>query len=182
MRRLRIAAVLMALMLCVLVVGAPLASAAIGDVEVPVRGQVVDHPNASFSGKLVNPTVGYSATKDTLKVSGTLQGTLTKGDGTTKDVNQAFSTKAKAKTGSGDFSGVSAQAVSCSILQLDIGAIHLDLLGLVVDLAPIHLDVTAVPGAGNLLGNLLCAVAGLLDPNSALATFLNQLLAILFTL
>ena len=57
---------------------------------------------------------------------------------------------------------------------------HLDLLGLVVDLAPIHLDVTAVPGAGNLLGNLLCAVAGLLDPNTFLADFLNQLLGILF--
>jgi hypothetical protein len=41
--------------------------------------------------------------------------------------------------------------------------------------------VTAVPGAGNLLGNLLCAVAGLLDPNTFLADFLNQLLGRLFT-
>jgi hypothetical protein len=56
-----------------------------------------------------------------------------------------------------------AQAAVCPILVLDIGAIHLDLLGLVVDLAPISLDITAVPGAGNLLGNLLCAVANLLN-------------------
>jgi hypothetical protein len=29
---------------------------------------------------------------------------------------------------------------TCTILDLDIGAIHLNLLGLVIDLAPIHLD------------------------------------------
>ncbi|WP_205829549.1 hypothetical protein [Microbacterium sp. MEC084] len=52
---------------------------------------------------------------------------------------------------------------ACDILTLDLGPLHLDLLGLVVDLAPVNLDVTAQPGAGNLLGNLLCAVAGLLD-------------------
>ena len=52
-----------------------------------------------------------------------------------------------------------AQAAACPILVLDIGAIHIDLLGLVIDLAPINLDLTAVSGPGNLLGNLLCAVA-----------------------
>ena len=44
----------------------------------------------------------------------------------------------------------------CTILTLDLDPLHLDLLGLVVDLAPVNLDVTAVPGAGNLLGSLLC--------------------------
>ncbi len=52
-------------------------------------------------------------------------------------------------------------AASCEILNLQIGAISLDLLGLQVDLAPIDLVITAVSGPGNLLGNLLCAVAGL---------------------
>lgn len=68
----------------------------------------------------------------------------------------------------------------CSILNLDLGPLNLDLLGLVIDLAPVSLDITAVPGAGNLLGNLLCAVAGLLDgPGGALggiAALLNRLL------
>jgi hypothetical protein len=68
----------------------------------------------------------------------------------------------------------------CTILTLDLGPLHLDLLGLVIDLAPINLDITAVPGAGNLLGNLLCAIAGLLDgPGAALngiAALLNRLL------
>jgi hypothetical protein len=70
----------------------------------------------------------------------------------------------------------------CPILQLDIGRIFLDLLGLEVDIAPISVDVTAVAGPGNLLGNLLCALVGLLDQNplSALVgNLLDQINAIL---
>jgi hypothetical protein len=66
------------------------------------------------------------------------------------------------------------------ILNLDLWPLKLDLLGLVIDLSAISLDVTAVPGAGNLLGNLLCAVAGLLDgpgnPLGGIAALLNRLL------
>jgi hypothetical protein len=58
---------------------------------------------------------------------------------------------------------IPAQAGSCNILTLDLGPLHLDLLGLVVDLNAIHLTITAQQGSGNLLGNLLCAVAGLLN-------------------
>ena len=74
------------------------------------------------------------------------------------------------------------QAASCEILHLDIGPISLDLLGLQIDLSRIVLDITAVPGAGNLLGNLLCAIAGLLDrtgPLNQIVNLLNQILAIL---
>jgi len=56
-----------------------------------------------------------------------------------------------------------AAAGTCSILDLTLGPLHLDLLGLVVDLNQVHLQITAEQGSGNLLGNLLCAVAGLLD-------------------
>lgn len=73
---------------------------------------------------------------------------------------------------------VGVQQLACPILDLDIGAIHLDLLGLVIDLAPVHLDIVAEPGAGNLLGNLLCAIVGLLDLPGALAIIL-QLLEVL---
>ena len=68
---------------------------------------------------------------------------------------------------------------ACPILGLDLGPLHLDVLGLVIDLNEVILDITAVPGAGNLLGNLLCAVAGLLDgggPLGQIAALLNQLL------
>jgi hypothetical protein len=72
--------------------------------------------------------------------------------------------------------GISAPG-SCEILDLDLGPLHLDLLGLVVDLAPIHLDITALTGDARLVGNLLCAIAGLLDgpDGGLLATLLSQL-------
>ena len=72
-----------------------------------------------------------------------------------------------------------AQAASCQILDLTLGPLHLDLLGLVVDLNQVHLTITAVPGPGNLLGNLLCGIAHLLDNNGPLAGLtglLNNLL------
>lgn len=68
---------------------------------------------------------------------------------------------------------------TCEILHLELGPLNLNLLGLVVNLNQIVLDITAVPGPGNLLGNLLCAIAGLLDrggPLQQLVTLLNQLL------
>jgi hypothetical protein len=52
---------------------------------------------------------------------------------------------------------------TCEILELVLGPLHLDVLGLVIDLNQIVLEITAERGSGNLLGNLLCAIAGLLD-------------------
>jgi len=69
-----------------------------------------------------------------------------------------------------------------SILDLTLGPLHLDLLGLVVDLNQVHLTITAERGPGNLLGNLLCAVAGLLDQGgngNAIQNLLDQINAIL---
>lgn len=71
---------------------------------------------------------------------------------------------------------------ACQILTLHIGAIDLNLLGLLVNLAPVDLDISAQPGPGNLLGNLLCAVTHLLDNGgalSALTNLLNQINALL---
>jgi hypothetical protein len=52
---------------------------------------------------------------------------------------------------------------ACDILTLALGPLDLDLLGLRVALDTVNLLIEAIPGAGNLLGNLLCGVAGLLD-------------------
>ena len=68
---------------------------------------------------------------------------------------------------------------SCEILTLTLGPLHLNLLGLVIDLNQVGLTITAVPGAGNLLGNLLCAVAHLLDAGGPLATLLQGLAGLL---
>jgi hypothetical protein len=65
--------------------------------------------------------------------------------------------------GAANTAAAAAATGSCQILNLTLGPLHLDLLGLVVDLNQIHLQITAQQGSGNLLGNLLCAVAGLLD-------------------
>ena len=54
-------------------------------------------------------------------------------------------------------------AGTCPILDLTLGPLHLDLLGLVVDLDTVDLSIIAQSGPGNLLGNLLCAVSHLLD-------------------
>lgn len=63
---------------------------------------------------------------------------------------------------------------NCPILNLEIGAIHLDLLGLVVDTSDICLRVTAEPGGG-LLGDLLCGVANLLNGGTPLGGVLGGL-------
>ena len=70
----------------------------------------------------------------------------------------------------------------CQILNLTLGPLHLNLLGLVVDLNRVHLRITAVRGPGNLLGNLLCAVAHLLDgsaPAASQAALLNDVVGAL---
>jgi hypothetical protein len=41
------------------------------------------------------------------------------------------------------------------------------------------LNITAVPGAGNLLGNLLCSVANLLNSGGPLSTLLNNVVSLL---
>lgn len=70
---------------------------------------------------------------------------------------------------------------TCSILDLTVGAIHLDLLGLTIDTNTIHLSITAQSGPGNLLGNLLCSVAHLLDNGNtnAVANILNAVTRLL---
>lgn len=51
----------------------------------------------------------------------------------------------------------------CQLLNLEVGAITLTLLGLTVETSDICLDVRAKRGQGNLLGNLLCGLTELLD-------------------
>ena len=81
-----------------------------------------------------------------------------------------------------------AQATSCQVLDLVINPINLNLLGLVVHTDTIHLNITAVPGPGNLLGNLLCGILGILNPptggtggltGAQLAQLLNAILGAL---
>jgi len=63
----------------------------------------------------------------------------------------------------------------CQILHLEIQSLHLNLLGLTVDTSPICLDISAVPGQGQLLGNLLCPNDGTASLLTSVTDLLNQL-------
>jgi hypothetical protein len=71
-------------------------------------------------------------------------------------------------------------AASCQNLALNLGPLDLNLVGLPVSLSATSLTITAPGGSGTSLGNLLCAVAGLLNqpPTNLQAVVgrLNQLL------
>lgn len=53
--------------------------------------------------------------------------------------------------------GQAEQPGPCKILDLVLGPLHLNLLGLIVDLNQVHLQITADPNGG-LLGSLLCSL------------------------
>ena len=55
----------------------------------------------------------------------------------------------------------------CPILDLVLGPLHLDLLGLIVDLNQVHLQITAAPNEGP-LGSLLCSLSP--PPTTAVTT------------
>ncbi len=143
---------------------APQAPAAVAAAQpaattLPVTGTLPD--GTAFTGQLSN--LSTSVVNGVVQLSGTITGTGLPAGGT------QFTTPIQDLVA----------AEGCDILTLDLGPLHLDLLGLVIDLAPVNLDITAVPGAGNLLGNLLCAIAGLLDrsgPATGIAALLNRLL------
>jgi len=75
---------------------------------------------------------------------------------------------------------------TCSVLDLAVGPLHLELLGLIVDLddcsnGPVTVTITAVTGQGNLLGNLLCQLVGggQINLGATLQNIINQLLGLL---
>jgi hypothetical protein len=106
----------------------------------------------------------FSVVNGVVSAVGTLTGTVTNAAGQVTSIVRTLTIPLD----------LGATQATCDILHLD-----LNLLGLNIDLSRIILDITAEPGAGNLLGNLLCAVAGLLDNPSGLANILNRILSIL---
>jgi hypothetical protein len=138
---------------------------------VPITGTFTD-----ALGGVGTVTGSYTLQKFTtqggvLAAAGTLTATLTDSLGTTLGtVTQQLTIPVSNISG------------TCQILHLELGPLDLNLLGLMVHLDKVVLDITAQSGPGNLLGNLLCGIAGLLDqgvPTNQLANLLNQLLALL---
>ena len=146
------------------VLAAPVASAQPrqNPLTVPVTG--------AGSGALFNGTFQlqrFAASQGQLVATGVLSGVLTDPTGATTSVLRTITVPA------------AVTQATCDILHLDLGPLNLNLLGLNVDLSRIILDITAEPGAGNLLGNLLCAVTNLLNQPSPLARLLNSILDVL---
>jgi hypothetical protein len=144
-----------------------------GTVTAPVTGTFTDANGGTGTFTGTYTIDRFVESGDAVTSEGTLDGVLT--DSTGSQVGTVAAAPAALPLDPG------ATAAGCQVLDLVLGPLDLDLLGLVVTLNQVHLNITAVPGAGNLLGNLLCAVAGLLDggPLAGLAGLLNQILAIL---
>lgn len=162
-----VAAALAAACVSLLVV-APVASAA------PISGTLgnvtgTTATGGTFTGSLTN--AHFVNQNGVVTLVGNLTGTLTNAAGTVIGTvtNQAIGTPVTGATGT----------AGCTILDLTLGPLHLNVLGLVVDLNQVHLTITGQTGSGQLLGNLLCGLANALNGNGGgLANILNKLLGV----
>lgn len=142
-----------------------------GGLTVPVTGTFTDALGGT--GRFVGTfnVQRFAVDGNQITAVGTLTGTLTNSVGTVLGTI--------VRTISIILNAAATQA-SCEILHLELGPLDLNLLGLVVHLDRIVLDISAQPGPGNLLGNLLCAIANLLNNGGLLqqiVNLLNQILA-----
>ena len=139
---------------------------AIDPTAAPVTGTLADARGAVTGTFDVQNVV---AENGTLQAVGTFTGTVTDAAGNSTQGTQQLAIPVDAAQSTG----------SCQILDLVLGPLDLDLLGLQVHLDTVHLNITAQSGPGELVGNLLCAIAGLLDGGLPLNTLLGQIAALL---
>ena len=143
--------------------------------DIPITGTLAD--GGTFTGTITATKLAVDPLTQQLSMTGIVNGTATKATGEVVNVVNQTVTTAMSLSHPGQAASLvqPAQATSCGILNLVLGPLHLDLLGLVVDLNQVILNITGATGAGNLLGNLLCALTGLLDLPGALAAITNIL-------
>jgi hypothetical protein len=154
---------------------APVSAPAASTLSLPIGGQV--DGGGAFSGTFTLQR--FALQNGQVVAVGQISGILRDSLGTATTVFKTASLPVSLSSGGVTTTAVSSP-VSCEILHLELGPLDLDLLGLVVHLDRVVLDISAEPGSGNLLGNLLCAITGLLDsPGAKLVQLLNNLLAIL---
>ncbi len=106
---------------------------------------------------------------------GVIRGAFTTKSGATKTFKVKRAVPVKKADGTALTARAAAKRADCDVLNLVLGPLDLNVLGLTVSLNKVLLDIVAVSGAGNLLGNLLCAVAGLLDGGGLLSNLLGQI-------
>jgi len=145
--------------------------------EFPINATSIDQGTFSGTFKVERFAVDNGA----LVASGSVIGTLIDETGATMAIYRTVTIPVQLPNAARGAKAADAAPLGCDVLHLVLGPLHLDLLGLVVDLNTVVLDIDAEPGAGNLLGNLLCAIVGLLDGSNLglLSQLLNQLLGLL---
>ena len=131
-----------------------------GELDSRIRGTTAN--GRRVTGAFV--PLEFSRKNGRLRVRGLIQGVVHNADGSTRTFGVMRTLRVRSIGGVPGTAGRSRQAqATCDILNLVLGPLDLNLLGLEVHLNRVVLDIIARTGAGNLLGNLLCAVAGLLD-------------------
>src|SRR5206468_5123859 len=111
----------------------------------------------SFTGQFA--LIEFAAESNQILAKGFVSGILTDSRGRVvgsvmKDVSVPV-TVSSGEPSTGRIASLSVGALAtCPILHLDLGPLHLNVLGLRVDLAEVILDISAESGQGNLLGNL----------------------------
>ena len=143
------------------------------------RTTVAHNPQGKLASRIVGSTAkgqdvtGYFTPlkfkkKDgKVKVRGLVSGVVHKADGTTRTFAAVRTLRVKSINGTKAVSARQATKAmaTCGVLHLVLAPLDLDLLGLQVHLDKVVLDIVAKSGAGNLLGNLLCAVTASAAPD-----------------
>ena len=172
-------------------------TATAGSSSTASRGVVAQSPQGQITSRLVGTTkngrevtgkfvpMQFSRHNGHVRARGLLSGAVHNADGTTKTFSVMRTIRVRSINGAPATARAARAATSaratCPVLHLVLGPLDLDLLGLQVHLDRVVLNIDAVSGPGNLLGNLVCAVAGLLDGGlqgllGRLVTLLNQIL------
>ena len=174
MKKVTLTTVLVFLMALLAPAAMPAANAQQGQNPVQSKSLAIPVSAENFTGTFT--LTRFANVGGAVKAVGTLVGTVTTGEG---PVSIVRTVSLPVQVGEGAVAQAITAQATCDILHLELGPLDLDLLGLVVHLNRIVLDIDAESGPGNLLGNLLCAVTGLLDNPGGLAQVLNQILAII---
>jgi hypothetical protein len=144
---------------------APSAAAAANPFQHHIAGKSKN--GARFSGTFT--TQRFVHRPGRIVANGLMTGTLTRPGGQRASIHRHVNLPTSMhfvgrQVGAGARAAQAAAAAgTCRILNLVLGPLNLNLLGLVVHLNRVHLVINARTGPGNLLGNLLCAVANLLN-------------------
>jgi hypothetical protein len=156
----------------------PSTAAAQQGLSTPITGTVEN--GGTFAGDYQITEFGVQ--NEQLVAFGTLTGIIYDAGG--QEIGSVNEAGIAMPVSGGNASAASLQlAQTCDILNLVLGPLDLNLLGLEVHLDTVVLDIVANP-AGGLLGDLLCAVANLLDLGPLgdllqIANLLNQILDLL---